>query len=449
MKIYRIIIALAAMLFATTAAAQSPTYNYAIWGVNDQNQVFRWNFSQNEFVRMTGIALKQVAVGDEAVLGIDPDDSIYSWDGVVWQQLPGKLSQISIGADHEIWGLNSVQDLFRWNGSSWDVLNRSSDVIPLSDGDTKRGKGISYVSLGVDGTKWGILDIYGGPADQDLPRLGALVTPIARWLDSQQPVTPLPLLPNGHSPTRIWSVNENRGWAIDDTGLLFQWTTAGWQQFDGNYIDVAQAADGELWLLTSDGTVLFSRSSAIPTQQISNVRLKQIAVGPAGSMDNGLTLEQRQKMLDAHNIERRLYPNVAPMQWSLELGQWAQEWAQENASADVMNHRQDQRGNPFRPGEGLGENIYAYYSTPPKTGIDAVESWVAEKQWYHYDQDDGRMDQPPGCTEGKDCGHFTAVIWKNTQYVGCGKARAAAANNTLYFVCNYYPPGNQTGQRPY
>lgn len=75
-----------------------------------------------------------------------------------------------------------------------------------------------------------------------------------------------------------------------------------------------------------------------------------------------------------------------------------------------------------------------------------MESWVAEKQWYHYDQDDGRMDQPPGCTEGKDCGHFTAVIWKNTQYVGCGKARAV--NNTLYFVCNYYPPGN-TGQRPY
>jgi hypothetical protein len=140
MKIHRIIIALAAMLFATTAAAQSPTYIYAIWGVNDQNQVFRWNFSQNEFVRMTGIALKQVAVGDDAVLGIDPDDSIYSWDGVVWQQLPGKLSQISIGADHQIWGLNSVQDLFRWNGSNWDVLNRSSDVIPLSDGDTKRGK---------------------------------------------------------------------------------------------------------------------------------------------------------------------------------------------------------------------------------------------------------------------------------------------------------------------
>lgn len=46
----------------------------------------------------------------------------------------------------------------------------------------------------------------------------------------------------------------------------------------------------------------------------------------------------------------------------------------------------------------------------------------------------------------KVCGHYTQVVWKNSRYVGCGKAMAA--NGTLYYVCNYYPAGN-TGGRPY
>lgn len=54
MKIHGGIIAsVVAMLFASTAFAQSP--NNAVWGINDQNEVFRYNPSQNTFERMPGI----------------------------------------------------------------------------------------------------------------------------------------------------------------------------------------------------------------------------------------------------------------------------------------------------------------------------------------------------------------------------------------------------------
>ena len=103
------------------------------------------------------------------------------------------------------------------------------------------------------------------------------------------------------------------------------------------------------------------------------------------------------------------------------------------------------------PGQYVGENIFRG-DGGGYTGPDAVASWVSEKQWYHYDLDNGYAgysDQPPGCTPPQNgfCGHFTQVIWKDTQVVGCGKA--SAADKTVYIVCNYYPIGNRAAQKPY
>jgi hypothetical protein len=61
---------------------------------------------------------------------------------------------------------------------------------------------------------------------------------------------------------RIWVTDVQRAWAIDDNWQLFQWTGAGagWQHVDGNYIDVAQAANGGLWTLASDGRIFLSKT---------------------------------------------------------------------------------------------------------------------------------------------------------------------------------------------
>jgi cysteine-rich secretory family protein len=185
-----------------------------------------------------------------------------------------------------------------------------------------------------------------------------------------------------------------------------------------------------------------------------------------GSIQSNRRIEARnvpaapQQTLEAHNRERQNYPGVGPLQWSPELAQWAQEWAEGRAREGNINHRQDTTKNPFKPNEYIGENIFSSGNTAA-TGADAVQWWIGEKEWYHHDQDDGMAgyNQPPGCVIVRDspaciarqgycfCGHFTQVVWKNTQYVGCGKA--TAANGRVYFVCNYYPAGNGRGQKPY
>jgi hypothetical protein len=50
------------------------------------------------------------------------------------------------------------------------------------------------------------------------------------------------------------------------------------------------------------------------------------------------------------------------------------------------------------------------------------------------------------CHQGGPCGHYTQVVWSGTRELGCGVARSPSRE---IWVCNYNPPGNYIGQRPY
>jgi len=295
---------------------------------------------------------------------------------------------------------------------------------------------VAFVSAGVDGTVWGL--------GSEESRPGQIITISAMLKDELL----IPLASTGSDLTRISVTDGNRVWAIDANAQLFRATNRGeteWQHVEGNYLDVAEAANGDLWRVTRDGGVIS------PTQlRYGGLHLKQIAVGSAGAMALGLTVDQQQ-ILDTHNRERQNYPGVGALQWSPELEQFAQEWAQAVARGEKSGHRPDRQNNPFKPGEGVGENMYVWSPSRGVTGVNAVEWFISEKQWYHYDQDNGggSLGEPPGCTAPRDqaCGHFTQVIWKKTQYVGCGTA--ISANDEKWYVCNYYPAGNWNREKPY
>ena len=155
--------------------------------------------------------------------------------------------------------------------------------------------------------------------------------------------------------------------------------------------------------------------------------------------------------LDAHNTERQMYPGVAPLNWSRRLTRYAQAWADEIADRDSLDHRDNTLDNPIAPGEYVGENLYVTYGGEG-TGPEAVQNWIAEKEWYNYDEDQGLGSQyppGPGCNAPprRSCGHFTQVIWKDTRFVGCG--RAVSRDGNVYVACNYYSGGNIRGERPY
>jgi uncharacterized protein YkwD len=130
-------------------------------------------------------------------------------------------------------------------------------------------------------------------------------------------------------------------------------------------------------------------------------------------------------MLAAHNSVRRSV-GVAPLVWSESLGAFAREWADYLAAHRQFFHRRD---SPY------GENLFEI--TGARAALaEVVNDWAAESKNYEY-----RSNTCRGV-----CGHYTQIVWRDTQRVGCAAARSG---QTEVWVCNYDPPGNWAGKRPY
>jgi pathogenesis-related protein 1 len=273
---------------------------------------------------------------------------------------------------------------------------------------------------------------------------------ITRSIEDPSPSPGVPCAADGLKLKKVWAADAQKVFGVSERGDLARLTETGWYFFESRRSDVAYSADGELWI--TSGSVFFSKDQMASWERMQpfNVGFQSIAVGAAPS--RGLSAAEELETLAAHNSERQNYSSygVGPLQWSHELAWYAREWAQKLADEASMVHRPNNgRDNPFKSNEPVGENIYGAASS----GAQAVQSWASEKQWYHYDLDDGMASATnagPGCTASPPqtwCGHFTQVVWKNTQYVGCG--RASAPNGSGRFICNYYPAGNYRNQKPY
>lgn len=133
------------------------------------------------------------------------------------------------------------------------------------------------------------------------------------------------------------------------------------------------------------------------------------------------------QILETHNQWRKKV-GVPPLKWSPTLANYAQEWAEKLLRENKFEHRQD---SPY------GENL-ASASGQQLSPQRVVDMWGDEVQFYNYNNN--------SCTPGEMCGHYTQVVWKSTTEVGCGMARN---DGREVWVCNYNPPGNYVGQRPY
>ncbi|MDY7230138.1 CAP domain-containing protein [Hyalangium rubrum] len=144
-------------------------------------------------------------------------------------------------------------------------------------------------------------------------------------------------------------------------------------------------------------------------------------------------------MLAAHNQVRATaspapVPALAPLAWSVNAATTAQAWADQ-----CKFEHNSKRGN-------LGENIAAATQGGlSNTGV--VTNWAAEAASYDYGLN--------ACAPGKQCGHYTQIVWRNTTHVGCAM-KLCDKNSPFqgftrweFWVCNYSPPGNFVGQRPY
>ncbi len=159
--------------------------------------------------------------------------------------------------------------------------------------------------------------------------------------------------------------------------------------------------------------------------------------GPAGakgrSVGSRLTLLEVRQLLTSHN-RARAEVGLAPLVWSNTLAVYAQEWADHLASTSgQMEHRPHSGRWKQKHGENLFIGTAGYYGV-----TDAVMAWEREKTVW-----DGRAID---LSTFHAWGHYTQLVWRNTKKIGCAKVRCG---DNVLVVCNYNPPGNVLGQRPY
>jgi pathogenesis-related protein 1 len=134
---------------------------------------------------------------------------------------------------------------------------------------------------------------------------------------------------------------------------------------------------------------------------------------------------EAREMMALHN-SLRASVHVPPLEWSDHLASVAEDWAK-----SLIGHGQFYHSKNKHYGENLAE-----FRGGKASAKQAFELWAAEAKNY-----DHKSNHCQGA-----CGHYTQAVWSATRQVGCAVARGAGRE---VWVCEYSPPGNFVGQRPY
>ncbi|CAL5388093.1 unnamed protein product [Camellia sinensis] len=142
---------------------------------------------------------------------------------------------------------------------------------------------------------------------------------------------------------------------------------------------------------------------------------------------------EAQEYLAAHNDFRRK-KGVGPLQWDENLAKYSARWAALHVNdCNPRNHSFGQ----------YGENTlwlkYDEYSPERVTQV-----WINEEKNFDHQKCSCKC-QPE--TNKCMCGHYTQVVWADTQKVGCA---SATCNHELgiLFICSYDPTGNYPNVNP-
>ena len=136
-----------------------------------------------------------------------------------------------------------------------------------------------------------------------------------------------------------------------------------------------------------------------------------------------------QRVLVSHNRER-LRIGLPALRWSAQLSREAGSWARSLARRGTLEHS----GR-----EDMGENLWmgsADWFSPEQM----IGNFLSERRAFR----PGRFPYVSRTGDWSDVGHYTQIIWPETQAVGCALARSRGQD---VLVCRYWPAGNVYGER--
>ncbi|XP_009618987.1 pathogenesis-related protein PR-1-like [Nicotiana tabacum] len=134
-----------------------------------------------------------------------------------------------------------------------------------------------------------------------------------------------------------------------------------------------------------------------------------------------------QQFLTPQNAARSAL-RLKPLVWDKKLANYATWYANQRRYDCELIHS----NGPY------GENIF-WGSGAGWSPSQAVTAWLAERRSYNYWYN--------SCNDG-ECGHYTQIVWRESRRIGCAKVTCFNGLG-VFMTCNYDPPGNYIGERPY
>ena len=186
---------------------------------------------------------------------------------------------------------------------------------------------------------------------------------------------------------------------------------------------------GAVALLCATGTAVAASGSSRWLSQAKPIPASR-SIDGRGSSDVHLAA----RILRTHNDER-LRLRLQPLKWNTHLEREAQDWARHLSRKGMLQHASQKGRN--QTGENLWMGTAGHWQVETMVGM-----FIAEKKHYRH----AHFPNISKTGNWADVGHYSQVVRRDTQEVGCAVA-TAAGNDVL--VCRYWPAGNVWGQKAY
>ncbi|KAL5251463.1 hypothetical protein ACHWQZ_G016982 [Mnemiopsis leidyi] len=151
----------------------------------------------------------------------------------------------------------------------------------------------------------------------------------------------------------------------------------------------------------------------------------------------GKLTEFEQAVLDAHNQLRANHEGTKDLCYAVsgdDVTFISQQWANSMAQEKKMHHSSGDYGENLAYAASSGER-----PGQKESYIRASKSWYGEIKDWNFKESKKRG---TGVT-----GHFTQLVWKETQQVNCAYSEYMKGElNAYYVVCQYFPRGNFGGE---
>lgn len=186
---------------------------------------------------------------------------------------------------------------------------------------------------------------------------------------------------------------------------------------------------GALGILLATGSALAASGSSVSTPGTRDFGAAR-AIEQHGASD----LHLAARILRIHNDERQQL-RLAPLKWNFHLEREARDWAEQLSRKGMLQHASQSIRN--HTGENLWMGTAGHWPVEIMVGM-----FIDEKKHYKH----ASFPNISRTGNWADVGHYTQVVWRDTQEVGCAVV-TARGNDVL--VCRYWPAGNVWGQKAY